>query len=166
MVAASKSAIKQLLSCKASIHSHVMFANPDPSLDFLFTTQSDLKCVGNAFWSSRSELKTGTVGQPPGVVSCVTAACKQSCTLSISWWEPVSDLTWPHLTSPDLTMTSCSGQQVSPDQDPGWLLLLRVGAAGALPRPRPQRRGDGPRHDRRHRQRGRGHGRRPQHAGD
>ena len=49
MVAASKSAIKQLLSCKASIHSYVMFANPDPSLDFLFTTQSDLKCVGNAF---------------------------------------------------------------------------------------------------------------------
>lgn len=108
------------------------------------------------------------LGQPPGVVSLWAELCHRSLqTIVLSVNIIFGARAWPHLTSPDLTMTSwsCSGQQVSPDQDSGWLLLLRVRAAGALPRPRPQRRGDGPRHDRRHRQRGRGHGRRPQHAG-
>ena len=41
----------------------------------------------------------------------------------------------------------CSGQQMHADQDPGGLLLLRVGHAHLQAEPRSQHRQDGARHD-------------------
>lgn len=45
---------------------------------------------------------------------------------------------------------SSKGEPLPPHQDPGRLLLLRVGPHSAQDRPRPLLRGDGPGHDRHH----------------